>query len=389
MAAVARELSKLDKDELVVLLTFALTIFCVVYAIYFLIYYFAVFLPEPERFNESRIWMPNFYNHRSFNQVEVWLLPAFFWLCHCARQYSPGRAVMIYLLTSVWWAMLFYSLGRGISLAMVVAMLGVALLFRRQALALLKPALVTLVLGLLFYWLMFLLPKYLYFDELSFRYADRFQELHSGGRVPLWQFAWESFLNNPVFGLGPQHYAYFYERHSHAHNVTLNSLAELGVAGVVPLLGLGLIAAWSIVRGAIAAPSPLSMLLVFCLFAVAVYSQFTAQFYFPAAQLMLILFAGVAIVCTSRSEMYRQGLPVGPAKISMPLAVFFVALSITSLSVSFTDVLLRPHALYEVRYYNYPRVWLNGKFHRFSQRQLAPRPGPCKVHPYAPEFSCR
>ena len=389
MAVVACELSRLETSDVARLLAVSLGIWLVIYVLYFLIYYFSVYLAEPERFNDVGPWMPNFYNQRSFNQVEVWLLPAFFWLCHRASQHSPGRASIVYVLTAVWWAMLCYSLGRGISLAMVVAMIGVAVIFRRQALLLLKPALTTLVLGLLIYWLMFLLPQYLYLEDVSYSYADRVQDLHSGGRAPLWHFAWESFLQHPLLGFGPQHYAYFYESFSHAHNVTLNSLAELGLLGTVPLIALALIAAWSIIRRALDAPSPLAMVLVFCLFSVGTYSQFTAQFYFPAAQLVLILFAGLAIDWFSRDAPERDPGTVATSRFGIPLACIVVLMSVATLGISYTDLVVRPHALYQVRYFNYPRFWLNGKFATYPHRLVAPRAGACKVHAYAPVFPCR
>ena len=143
-------------------------------------------------------------------------------------------------------------------------------------------------------------------------------------------------------------------------NVTLNSLAELGLLGTVPLIALALIAAWSIIRRALDAPSPLAMVLVFCLFSVGTYSQFTAQFYFPAAQLVLILFAGLAIDWFSRDAPERDPGTVATSRFGIPLACIVVLMSVATLGISYTDLVVRRHALYQVRYFNYPRFWLNG-----------------------------
>jgi hypothetical protein len=156
----SHELRQLSHEQLERILILSFSTFLVIYSLYFVIYYVSVYVMHPERFLDNNRWMPNFYNVRSFNQVEAWLLPAFFWLCFKFTSRPLSIQITVYFLTALWWVMLCYSLGRGISLALFVATLGMLLLFRRQSFPLLKPALVTFVLGIILYALLFVGPPY-------------------------------------------------------------------------------------------------------------------------------------------------------------------------------------------------------------------------------------
>jgi hypothetical protein len=121
------ELKQLDDEQLRYLLVVSLGAFLVIYALHFAIYYGSIYSADPTRFGENNRWMPNFYNRRSFNQIQVWLLPAFFWLCCQLSGRSQALKIICYGLTALWWVMLFFSHGRGIGLAMLISTLGIAL----------------------------------------------------------------------------------------------------------------------------------------------------------------------------------------------------------------------------------------------------------------------
>lgn len=147
----SHEFRQLSPDQLYRILMLSFGAFLVIYSLNFIIYYASIYLMQPARFLDGNRWMPNFYNVRSFNQVEVWLLPAFFWLCHKLTNRSLSIRILAYVLTALWWAMLCYSHGRGISLALFVATFAMILIFKRQSLFLFKPALITFLLGVLRY----------------------------------------------------------------------------------------------------------------------------------------------------------------------------------------------------------------------------------------------
>ncbi len=66
------------------------------------------------------------------------------------------------------------------------------------------------------------------------------------GRLKFWGLAYENFIANPVFGLGPDAYRYLQPKifGSHPHNIVLQFLTDYGMAGaaVVGLLGVILLA---------------------------------------------------------------------------------------------------------------------------------------------------
>lgn len=389
------ELKQLDDEQLRYLLVVSLGALLVIYAIHFAIYYGSIYSADPTRFSDNNRWMPNFYNRRSFNQTQVWLLPAFFWLCCQMRGRSQALKIICYGLTALWWVMLFFSHGRGIGLAMLISTVSVALLFRNQSRALLKPALITFVLGIILYSLMFLAPPYWLSGEVTESYLRRIESLHSRDRLSLLESALDIFLQFPVFGGGPQHYS-FYDgshagSHGHAHNMPLNYLAELGLAGTLPIVLLAIGGVWSMIKNTLKQSSEIKMMLVYCFIAAAVYSQFTAQLYFPVAQMLLILFVALAInenlVKSHGQASSSNPLRASPTKSSILGMV--CALALVCLSASAYDVIKTPHLLYQVTHVNHPRFWLNGDFHRYPDRKLLPNVVNCKVNERAPDFACR
>lgn len=69
--------------------------------------------------------------------------------------------------------------------------------------------------------------------------------LSSNGRSELWADAWESFVEDPLTGLGTGGFATLRSDELYPHNFLLEGAAELGIAGALALLGLVL---WVLVR---------------------------------------------------------------------------------------------------------------------------------------------
>ncbi len=85
-------------------------------------------------------------------------------------------------------------------------------------------------------------------------------------RIPMWQLAWDLFLENPLLGVGPEQFRVFYKAHfaanlamlppaerffaipstTHAHNIFLSPLAESGLCGA---LGFACAMGFSLVSG--------------------------------------------------------------------------------------------------------------------------------------------
>lgn len=392
ICALIHEFGQLGQEQLRRLLIIAFGTFLVVYALYFVIYYASIYVAKSENFINTNRWMPNFYNPRSFNQVEVWLLPAFFWLCHHMGNRSQTLNFISYGLTALWWAMLFYTMGRGIFLAMVVSTLSITLLFRKQALFLLKPALITMILGIGLYTLMFVAPPtWLQQGESQITFLDRIQDTYSEDRFELWELAWQTFLENPIFGGGAQHYSYYHGKFGHPHNMVASYLAELGLLGTLPLAVLAIVGSWGLIKSTLKGYAEINFMFVYGLIAVAVYSLFTAQLYFPASQLLLILFLALALDQNLNKVVTQDNTPHLLATPYITRSTFAVicSLAVICLLVSVQDLVTNPPVIYQVKNINYPRFWLNGDFRRYPNRQLLPRVLNCKVNEYAPAFACR
>jgi O-antigen ligase len=83
---------------------------------------------------------------------------------------------------------------------------------------------------------------------------DRYRGLGTGftGRVDAWQEALDLFLRNPAFGVGFRMHERYMTTLSSAHNGYLSLLAEVGVVGTIPVLGLALWGGWRLLRTALA-----------------------------------------------------------------------------------------------------------------------------------------
>ncbi len=383
------EFKKLDGERLRYLLVVSFGAFLVIYALHFAIYYGSIYGADPARFSDNNRWMPNFYNRRSFNQTQVWLLPAFFWLCFQLSGRSQALKITCYGLTSLWWVLLFFSHGRGIGLALLASTLGVALLFKTRSLPLLKPAVITFVAGIVLYVLMFLAAPYWLDGEFNDSYLHRIASMRSGGRIPLWEAALDIFLQYPLFGGGPQHYSFYQGRSGHAHNMPLNFMAELGLLGTLPIVLLIIHGLSSMIKNTLRRCSEINLMLVYCFIAAGVYSQFTAQLYFPVAQMLLILFVALALN-ENMHKNCQQADSTGPLQATATRSIqsMVCALALVCLSVSTYDVVNNQYLLYQVVHQNHPRFWLNGNFHRYPHRVLLPNVVNCKVNERAPDFAC-
>jgi putative inorganic carbon (hco3(-)) transporter len=74
-------------------------------------------------------------------------------------------------------------------------------------------------------------------------------------RMAHWEAAWRMYLDHPILGVGPGHYALAYPAYrvndfwldplGHAHNLYLNVMAELGFLGILAYLGL--VGTWALI----------------------------------------------------------------------------------------------------------------------------------------------
>lgn len=146
------------------------------------------------------------------------------------------RAVAFVVLCTLWTVNL--ALGtRAIFFAYVVAVpIFVAFIGAKRARTMLWALATSFILGLLLYWLMFILVPF--WAGLSAADLMRGQADLSGtsGRLSLWQAATSLIVAHPILGVGPMHFASVSHPHgAHPHNSIFQLASEYGVPATLML----------------------------------------------------------------------------------------------------------------------------------------------------------
>ncbi|MCW8890676.1 MAG: O-antigen ligase family protein, partial [Sedimenticola sp.] len=181
-------------------------------------------LPEP---------FSGFSNYRFFNQYQIWTLPLVALpLLTYTKLFSSLRLLLV-LLAIGWWVLLFASQSRGALLAIGLALVITFIAFRKEAYGFLKTTLLPGITG----WLLYLV-LFSYIPELE--PGSRLSQLtEDPGRLELWGRALEMLYENPWFGAGPMHYAYYPNTSAaHPHNSLLQLAAEWGLPVAIITAGL-------------------------------------------------------------------------------------------------------------------------------------------------------
>jgi len=312
---------------------------------------------EPEAFVPLEAF--SLFGHGRFlNQFQSWMLPAACLLCLRLRA-RPWVKAACWALLVVSWSQLWLSMGRGSMIGLTAGGVVVALLLgwpgRRFALLQAGLAVAGLALHTLFFRL---LSREGTFESVIGRPAT------TTGRTPAWERAWEMFLESPVFGHGPQSFAWEGIRFGHPHSTPLQILAEWGLAGAALIavgVGVGLV---TIVRLRRSGHFRLAregwlIALVYGSVAAATHSLVSGVAVFPLSHLggliVLALWFRVA------------GMPRGPTALA-PGAVVGVALALlVAAGLLFPDAVLDffgPLALdldsMETQSFRRPRFWRDG-----------------------------
>ncbi len=128
---------------------------------------------------------------------------------------------------------LLLTLSRGAYLGFAIAFVLLLLFYVKKHL-LLKYS---LILGSIFASTFFLLNIFNLFDDLIIRFINR-GFFTSSNRLPLYKLAWESFLDNFLFGNGVKSSEYLIEKYlgrheAHFHNFILQIASTLGIVGLI------------------------------------------------------------------------------------------------------------------------------------------------------------
>lgn len=228
-------LSQITKDHLsITLIIFlgAILIGVLFYEITFFSGYIGTFIQSFPF--DAYILFANFSNVRFLNQFQVWTLPLIVLpLILYREKLNPRLFMFILLLGIVWWVIVFASRGRGIQLAILAASCLTLMIFRKDAWPLLKWLGISAFLGLISYLLLFV-----YIPE-SGQEIILHGIMNDSARIELWSSALTMIQENPLLGVGPQHFAYYQQTiANHPHNSLLQIAAEWGIPVAILIISL-------------------------------------------------------------------------------------------------------------------------------------------------------
>ncbi|MEJ1363809.1 MAG: O-antigen ligase family protein [Candidatus Sedimenticola sp. (ex Thyasira tokunagai)] len=175
-----------------------------------------------------------FDNIRFFNQVQIWTLPllTLLFISKPFPSYLPQKVVAF--VVSSWWMLLFFSAGRGAMLATFAGAITVGIIYRSSAITFIKTHLLFAMSGFLLFQLLAAIPLLTVYDLPSLPEVLR---LEANTRIILWKQAIQLITDNPIFGVGPMHYAWYPNLiAAHPHNSILQWAVEWGLPSLI-LLG--------------------------------------------------------------------------------------------------------------------------------------------------------
>lgn len=211
------------------------------YCVYFSVRYGgSLVLPALEVGRET---VSGFVNTRFFNQYQTWTLPLLGGAVLVLPQKWRVSRGFVFFLTAVWWMLVLATNVRGTVLAMVIATLGVGLLFREHSYRWVGVQVAALVGGSGLYFILFYLG-----GEVSLQVAERFGQVGQSRRLQHWAKCLDMAWMHPWLGVGPMHYAwppYDYAVAAHPHNAFLQWLAEWGIPSTALMSGLAIWGGWS------------------------------------------------------------------------------------------------------------------------------------------------
>ncbi len=322
-----------------------------------------------------------FSHPRFFNQVQSWLIPLMV-LPVLAFKGSRVVAAVALLNLAFWWALLFYSGGRGSPLGLLCAFGFVYLLvFRNERFGYWRNMqIITLVAGVATYLALIFVPQFLGLDSGDAVAGSAGRALaHSSGRISYWQNFLQALAEQPVLGIGPGlspcfgPVTYF----AHPHNFYLQLVVEWGLVAGLSAAGVILFVILSVInklRAGINKPVPLRAIIVATgVLAAAIHAMFSGVMVMPASQVCgvlvfsyltaLLLNPGQAAIMGNTARYKRTWITI----LALPVLLAVVQLSyflLTEIPVLETraNKFVTEHGVHHS-----PRLWQHGHVCSFPE----------------------
>ncbi|MDX1459884.1 MAG: O-antigen ligase family protein [Xanthomonadales bacterium] len=248
---------------------------------------------------------PRFYNH-----LQSWTLPLLAAIPFVLTGLRGARWIAIGLL-GLQWCLLVISGGRGSTLALLVGLIAVSLLWRGPKKDWILTHVLGLVAGITLYMLIAWVQAGTGSDSGAFTEHSVGRSLsHSTGRTHMWQLAIEEARRDPWLGAGAMRYDCDSrgQRPAHPHSFPMRILSEWGVPALLfaivatAWLFIQLLRSLALPKSGPSGASPLLAGVAAGLIAAAVHACLSGVLTMPASQIAGILMCGWALGLTQRDE---------------------------------------------------------------------------------------
>tara|TARA_Y100001951_G_scaffold28207_1_gene22000 strand:+ start:2132 stop:3553 length:1422 start_codon:yes stop_codon:yes gene_type:complete len=298
-------------------------------------------------------FVPGFSQIRSLNHFQVFFVPFF----AAAYFYASRVEVLVILIVlTAHWFLVFYSGGRGILLGLLVSHLYLYFLSIHWDISRLRRFLpvLSLILGVCIF-----LCIRLSFAAESGGGVGGFLERGDSGRFRLWSVALTAFSENFVFGVGGQGFGRLNSGfpENSAHSFPFNVAAEYGIFGFSIVLIFYYYTLKNILRQGIDGRDHLALSARASIVGALVYSLFTGIFLSPVSTFLAPFVFAMAFSKLKAPPVFREVHYRSVFLLTMTwfLGVCFVALSLYDLVVNYGAI----GACYDGIRCG-PRMWLNG-----------------------------
>jgi len=356
--------------------------FSLIYIVEFLTSYIAAFIVDGKI--DFRLLFPHFGNIRFFNQFQIWLIPIVLAPLVMLKINNRATCFSLYLISGLWITILITSQSRGAQLAVILALIITIGVYGPASRRLLKVSMTTIGIGISFYLLLFkLIPNFISFllekniaSTNLVRVVDKSES--SVVRLQLLKQSFTHILENPIFGIGPMHTAYYPGQHAHPHNSLLQICSEFGIPFCLLSAGLLAIFIWrwirfskiskksntqqqtfsSIYQSKLENNQQLGIALFFSLIAGLIYSLVSGVFVMPMSQTMLFITVGLMIGLLNAQGVQASSISTFKSvSLQIMVGILAIGLLLTTLPHLTTRVLHPFFATYMPEYTVGPRYW--------------------------------
>jgi len=189
-------------------------------------------------FNTPVTWpnpLTGFSNIRYFNQYQLWTFGLVTLPLLAFELKNTSTRAFLNLGLIAWAVLLFFSASRGALLALCLSGIVTIVIYKKVAWPFIRLQLKYISLGYIGYQILFVLIPYLTGSAVVIGSVMRDT---TSDRLALWSQAIQLAENNPIFGVGPMHFAWFSSTYAHPHNSVLQLMCEWGIPATLIILGI-------------------------------------------------------------------------------------------------------------------------------------------------------